>query len=98
MESWRFCSLSQVFGIKYDSRLIIGKDILSTEPGLAIFNNRSWVSDEGKYFANSKTFVPNEGVTVSDDYVDTMNKIVSNKINMSKLIIEKDYYKKAMGK
>ena len=90
-------TIYNLFGVKYDSRLIIGKDILSTEPGLAIFNNRSWVSDKGKYFANSKTFVPNEGVTVEDDYVDTMNKIVSNKINMSKLIIEKDYYRKVMG-
>ncbi len=90
-------TIYNLFGIKYDSRLIIGKDILSTEPGLAIFNNRSWVSDYGKYFANSKKFVPNEGVEVADDYVDTMNKIVSNKINMSKLIIEKDYYRKVLG-
>ena len=91
-------TIYNLFGIKYDSRLIIGKDILSTEPGLAIFNNRSWVSDYGKYFASSKTFVPKEGVDIPEGYVDTMNKIVSNKINMSKLIIEKDYYRKALGK
>ena len=90
-------TLYNLFGVKYDSRLIIGKDILSTEPGLAIFNNRSWVSDKGKYFANKKSFEPFEGVTVEDGYVDTMNKVVSNKINMSKLIIEKDYYRKVMG-
>ena len=91
-------TLYNLFGIKYDSRLIIGKDILSTEPGLAIFNNRSWVSDYGKYYANNKSFVPKEGVDIPEGYVDTMNKVVSNKINMSKLIIEKDYYRKALGK
>lgn len=90
-------TIYNLFGVNYDSRLIIGKDILSTEPGLAIFNNRSWVSDYGKYFANTKEFVLKNGKKVDDDYVDVMNQIVSNKINMSKLIIEKDYYRKVLG-
>lgn len=90
-------TIYNIFGINYDSRLIIGKDILSTEPGLAIFNNRSWVSDYGKYYANTKKFVANEGVEIPENYVDNMNQIVSNKINMSKYIIEKDYYKKVLG-
>lgn len=91
-------TIYNIFDINYDSRLIIGKDILSTEPGLAIFNNRSWVSDYGKYYANSKNFVANDGVEIPDGYVDDMNKIVANKINMSKYIIEKNYYKKVFGK
>lgn len=90
-------TLYNVFGLDYDSRLFIGKDILSTEPGLAIMNNRSWVSDKGKYFANSKEFIPNEGVVIKDDYVNTMNSIVSSKITMSKNIIEYNYYKKVLG-
>ena len=90
-------TIYNIFGINYDSRLIIGKDILSTEPGLAIFNNRSWVSDYGKYYANTKKFVANEGVEIPENYVDNMNKIVANKINMSKYIIEKDYYRKVFG-
>ena len=60
-------------------------------------NNRSWVSDKGKYFANSKEFIPNEGIEVDDDYVNTMNSIVSSKITMSKNIIEHNYYKKLLG-
>ena len=81
-----------LFGIDYDSRLFVGKDILSTEPGLAMFSNRSWVSDKGKYFSASKKFVPNDGVTVSDDYVKNMNDIVSSKLNISKLITSSNYY------
>lgn len=90
-------TLYNIFGLEYDSRLFIGKDILSTEPGLAIFNNRSWVSDKGAYFANTKTFVLKDGEKVEDDYVEKMNKIVSSKISMSKYIIEYDYYKKVLG-
>lgn len=90
-------TLYNVFGLKYDSRLFIGKDILSTEPGLAIMNNRSWVSDKGKYYANTKEFIPNESVEIDYGYVNTMNSIVSAKITMSKNIIEHNYYKKVLG-
>ena len=89
-------TLYNLFGIDYDSRLIIGKDILSTEPGLAIFGNRSWVSDYGSYFSNSKKFIVKENKEVTEDYISQINQIVNNRINMSKLIIENDYYKKVI--
>lgn len=89
-------TLYNLFGIDYDSRLIIGKDILSTEPGLAIFGNRSWVSDYGSYFSNSKKFIVKENNEVTEDYISQINQIVNNRINMSKLIIENDYYKKVI--
>ena len=81
-----------LFGIKYDSRLFVGKDILSDEPGLAIFSNRSWISDYGRYYSYNKKFVLNEGKEVNDNYVKNMNDIVSNKLNISKLITSKNYY------
>lgn len=90
-------TLYNLFGVSYDSRLIIGKDILSTTDGLAIFGNRSWVSDKGTYFANTKKFVPVDGVKVTDEYINTMNKIVNNKVLMSKNITENNYYKKVIG-
>ncbi len=81
------------FGIDYDSRLFIGKDILSTTEGLAIFADRSWVTNKGIYYAATKKFVPTNNEEVSDEYINNMNKIVNNKIVMSKLIIENDYYR-----
>lgn len=87
-------TIYNVFGINYDSRMFIGNDILSNTPGLAMFSNRSWVSDKGKYYTNTKTFVPNENVTVDDEYIKNMNQIVNNRITMSKLIIENNYYSK----
>ena len=89
-------TLYNLFGVPYDSRLIIGKDILSTTPGLAIFGNGSWVSDYGKYYSrNSKEnrFILKEGKTVDENYVNNMNKIVANRMNMSGLIMKNDYYK-----
>ncbi len=82
-----------LFGVPYDSRLIVGKDILSSEPGLAIFNNRSWVSDYGYYYASTNEFVLKEGKIVSEEYVSSVNQIVNSKINISGLLITENYYK-----
>ncbi len=87
-------TIYNVFGINYDSRLFIGKDILSTEGGLAMFGNKSWVSDKGAYYSSTGKFVPKEGVDVDSEYVKQMNQIVLNKINMSRKIIMNNYYSK----
>lgn len=85
-------TILNIFGLEYDSRLIIGKDILADNEGLAIFSNNSWVSDKGKYYSSTNKFEPFEGVTVEDNYVSNMNAIVNNKILMSKYIIQENYY------
>ena len=87
-------TIYNAFGLKYDSRMFIGNDILSNTPGLAMFGNRSWVSDLGSYYTASKNFVPKENVEIPDDYVKNMNQIVNNRITMSKMIIENNYYSK----
>lgn len=86
-------TIYNLFGVNYDSRLIMGKDILSTTEGLAIFDDRSWVTDKGIYYAKSKKFVGD----ASEEYVSYINKIVNNRMAMSKNIIKYDYYKKVLG-
>lgn len=86
-------TLYNLFGLKYDSRLLIGKDILSTEEGLAMFSTRSWVTNKGKYYASQHKFVPNEGEDIPEGYADLMNQIVSGKISMSDNIMSYNYYK-----
>ena len=93
-------TLLNLFGIEYDSRLIIGKDILSDYEGLAIFSNRSWVSDYGTYNASSKKFTIKEGMHLDDvnAYVSRINNRVSNAFSISKMIIDSDYYKYILEK
>lgn len=85
-------TLLNLFGIEYDSRFIIGKDILSDEEGIAIFSNRSWVSDYGTYYEATKEFTPKEGKSVEEGYVDKMNTEVANKFTMSNLFIKYKIY------
>ena len=82
-----------LFGVEYDSRLLMGKDILSDTPNIAIFSDRSFITDKGKYNAVKEEFFPNEGIEVEEDYVDNINAIIYKKFQMSRLILEKDYYK-----
>lgn len=88
-------TLLNLFGIKYDSRLIIGKDILSNSEGLAIFSNYSWVSDYGTYNSTKKEFTPKEGKKLEnqEEYIKSINNKISNYFSVSKMIIDTDYYK-----
>ena len=85
-------TLLNLFGVEYDSRLIVGKDILSDAPGLAIFSDHSWVSDYGTYTGGK--FTLKEGTTLDDidEYVRNMNNIVSNKFSLSANIIRYNMY------
>lgn len=88
-------TILNLFGIEYDSRMIVGKDILSDASGLAIFSNRSWVTDYGTYFSSSRTFVPKNGVVLEDEaeYVKKINNLVSNSFSISKMLLANNYYK-----
>lgn len=87
-------TLLNLFDIEYDSRLIIGQDILSDNDGIAIFSDRSWVTDYGTYFAADEKFVVKENVSIPDGYVDIINQSVSNKFTMSNLFIKYNIYEK----
>lgn len=86
-------TLLNLFGIEYDSRLIVGKDILSDYEGIAIFSDRSWVSDKGTYFANGGKFIPKNGIEVDQDYISKMNRRVANSFTVSNSIIKYNIYK-----
>ena len=95
-------TLLNLFGIEYDSRMIIGKDILSDYEGIAMFSNHSWVTDYGWYQASTKTFTKKEGKELENEteqeYIRRMNNRVTNAFSISKLIIDNDYYKYILGK
>lgn len=82
-----------LFGVEFDSRLLIGRDILSDSSPLVIFSDRSFITDKGRYNAVTEEFIPNEG-TEEDGYVDKINTIIYKKYQMSRLILENDYYRK----
>ena len=86
-----------LFGIEYDSRILMGTDLLSDNDGLVIFNDRSWITEKGKYNAATKKFTAYTD-DIEDNYVKTINQIVYNKYVISKNILDTDYYRKLFNK
>ena len=82
-----------LFGAEFDSRLLMGRDILSDSDPIVIFSDRSFITDKGRYNSLTEQFTPYEGVTVEEGYVDKINTIIYKKYQMSRLILENDYYK-----
>ena len=87
-------TLSNLFALEYDSRLLMGRDILSDAPGLVIFSDRSFLTDQGRYDAQSDTFTPDEGAELSPTYPLEIMEEVNDRFQYSKLILEQDYYRK----
>lgn len=86
-------TILNLFGVEYDSRLLMGRDILSDSETVAIFSDRSFITDKGKYNAITGKFIANGGEEVTDEYIKEMKNIVYKKYQMSRLVLEKDYYR-----
>ncbi|MBC8536001.1 sulfatase-like hydrolase/transferase [Clostridiales bacterium BX7] len=85
-------TVSNLFGLDYDSRLLMGRDIFSTSSPLVIFNSNSFITDRVKYNAKTKTAESLDGTEVDEEYLSQMKKIVKNKFSMSANILDQNYY------
>ncbi len=86
-------TLLNLFGKNYDSRLLPGRDVFSSAEGLAIWPDYSWATDKGTYIALTDTFYPaDDKEDVDRAYIETMKKIVRDKITFSDNALEHNYY------
>lgn len=85
-------TLYNLFGLDFDSRLLIGNDLLSSASSIAIMNDNSWIDDYGRYYASTGEFVSNNGLSFSESYVNAINKDISNKFKISRMIMRNNYY------
>lgn len=97
-------TLSNLFGLTYDSRLLSGRDILdksynaSSAAGsiplviLPTAGGNSWATAAGIYEASTRTFTANPGITVGEEYVSAINDRVSLQYHYAQLLVTYDYY------
>jgi lipoteichoic acid synthase len=85
-------TLSNLFGVKYDSRLMCGRDVLSNQLPLVFWLDGSWKTDKGSYNGNTGVFTPAEGVEVSEEYLKQIRAIINNKCNLSKAVSFQNYF------
>lgn len=89
-------TLLNLFGMTYDSRLLAGRDALSDGDGLVFFSDLSWKTSKAEF--NAKTGKISISVSgVDDDYISNISQEVKKRIQYSKLIRRKDYFKALDG-
>ncbi len=94
-------TVSNLFGLEYDSRLMMGKDIMSDAEPLVFIRSYGgsqycWVTRYGSYVPKLG-FKKAEGYDVEEDalekYVEQVNATVKQKWNIAKNLVDLDYYK-----
>lgn len=87
-------TILNLFGFEYDSRLLAGRDILSTATHIAILSNQSFVTKEFMFNSRSNkvTYFTDEA-QLPEDYVKDMIQIVKNRLAVSTKILNLDYYR-----
>lgn len=93
-------TLLNLFGFEYDSRLLMGRDILSNTEGFVGLWDKSIITDKVMYKAsNGKvTYLTDE--ELPSDYIKSIKNTLSNRREYSKQIMNTDYYSyicKALG-
>ena len=91
-----------LFGVDYDSRLLMGSDVMSDTPGFVIINNLrnnwNWITDYGYYDTGTRQFTLHDGIQLTDpdelkDYVAHYNAVINYKQAYSVAILTNDYYR-----
>ena len=86
-------TLLNLFGCEWDSRLYIGRDVLSNAEGLYFDSGYNWKTEVGSYRASTGVFTPNPGYEeVGEAYIKRHNAIVANKIAFNRNVIYNAYF------
>lgn len=87
-------TLCNLFDLEYDSRLMMGTDMLSERNSPIIFQDHSWLTRYGCYNASTDVYTPFIELQHETIYVTTMNRKVDQAFEYSKRILRQDLYRK----
>ena len=94
-------TIANLLGLSYDSRLYMGQDLLSDIAPKVIFNDRSFITDVGRYDASKNVFTLKEGIVLTEEEKNTYRRAVSQEIDRqfyySAMILDTDYYSLILG-
>ena len=86
-------TLSNLFGLEFDSRLMPGRDVFSDTEPLVWTLLWDWKTRLGTYIAATDTFTPaSEDTVIPDGYVERIHSVVSNKIAYCRGCLSCDYF------
>lgn len=86
-------TVSNLLGLEYDSRMLVGRDILSDSEGIVMFNDRSFITDICRYNAKTGKVTETTQEAVSEEYINQRIAYVKNKFSLAENIVQYDYYR-----
>jgi lipoteichoic acid synthase len=87
-------TLSNLFGLEFDSRLMPGRDVFSDAPVLVYNSHYDWKTEYGTYISKTGKFTPAvEGIEIPEDYIKAMKQIVRNKLRYCEGVLDTDYFR-----
>lgn len=89
-------TMLNMLGYKYDSRTIIGTDVFGSKAPFVVFADRSWISQNGQYDANTDEYTKFENAKGKDD-IDTLNNKCTNMFSISRMILDNNAYTEIYG-
>lgn len=85
-------TLLNLFGIPYESRLLVGRDVFSDTQPLVLWPDRSWRTECAFYNAASGQFTQSPGAAVDADYRKQIDALVTNKITYCEGVCKHNYF------
>ena len=89
-------TLLNMLDLEYDSRTIIGTDVFGNKDPFVVFGDRSWISQNGKYDANTGEYTAFENAKGEDD-IDVLNNKCTNMFTISRMILDTNVYAEMYG-
>jgi len=91
-------TLSNLFGTEFDSRLFVGRDVLSDAPAIIFNSGYDWKTEYGTYFSSKGEFIPaDESIELPEDYISSVKKVVRNKMRFCEGVLTHDYFRHLFG-
>ncbi len=85
-------TLLNLFGFEYDSRLIIGRDVLSEADEIAILADQSFITPDYRFNTATNSLSSANGKELNDSAAENTKKYVKNSFNLSREILNTNYY------
>lgn len=82
-------TIANLFNLNYDPRFYVGNDAFEDQ-SIVIFNNLDWITNKGSYVVSTNK--SSDGL--NQEYVGSINSQVKNIANISKAILQYDYFEK----
>src|SRR5690625_3885643 len=85
-------TISNLMGVDFDSRLLMGRDVFSESEPLVVFNDRSFITKELKYYVPEDEITSLTNKPIDEEHFKKMKQKTDEIFYFSTKILDLDYY------